>query len=336
MEDHVLHAGTILRQKRTELGLSIGDVSRLTGIRTAIIEAIEAGAFDIMPAVYMRSFIRRYARAVGINERELPPVEGTTVQRKTAPVTQAKATTNPSTRRASPVVVVVLAIAIVGAAGYALFHSTEAGTSSPEPADKAETPIETVRTTPSRGLLEYFGSPQSDSLLRLEAVAIDTVWMSLTMDGRRSEQIMLYPGDRRQWNASATIVISLGNAGGVELYRNGQRLAPLGKRGEAVRYVRITPTDVIPSTSSWSRRRDSLLETLQHQPPPAVQPSQRTTSTSVTAPAAPKQHSSQPSRSPTTDRRRQELLRRAMQSREITPVPPKAPLPTSSTKPSSP
>lgn len=335
MEDHVLHAGTILRQKRTELGLSIGDVSRLTGIRTAIIESIEAGAFEIMPAVYMRSFIRRYARAVGINERELPPLEGTTAQRKIAPVTQTKTTMNSSTRRGSPVLVVVLAIAIVGAAGYALFYSTEADTPSPEPTDKAETPIETVRTTPSRGLLEYFGSPQSDSLLRLEAVATDTVWMSLTMDGRRSEQIMLYPGDRRQWSASETIVISLGNAGGVELYRNGQRLAQLGKHGETVRYVRITPSDVILSTSSWSRRRDSLLETLRHQTPPAA--SQQTATTSTKTPQTPKQQSPQSSqRSSAIERKRQELLRRAMQSREITPVPPKAPLPPSSTKPSSP
>ncbi|GIV53904.1 MAG: hypothetical protein KatS3mg039_0422 [Candidatus Kapaibacterium sp.] len=337
MEDDALHAGIILRNKRTELGLSIGDMSRLTGIRAAILEAIEAGSFDVMPMVYMRSFVRRYARALGINERELPPLAETPSPRKVSATATAVASVAPS-RRASSAIAIVVAVAVVAGAGYALYLSSESpppGSPAEPPTSSSQTeaPIETVRTTPSRGLLEYFGSTSSDSL-RLEAIATDTAWLSITMDGRRSEQVTLRPGDRRQWSANATIVISIGNAGGVELYRNGERLPPLGKRGEAVRYVRITASDVIPSTSSWSRRRDSLLETLKHQPPPL--PSQPEGKTAPTvSPSPSKQVTSQPARMSPVERRRQEILRRAMQSREITPVPPKAPSPLPP-KPSSP
>lgn len=342
MEDDALHAGAILRHKRTELGLSISDISRRTGIRVPILEAIEAGAFDTLPMVYMRSFVRRYARAVGINEHDLPPLEEAHAAHHAASTLYQSVHSSPASqrlRRVPPAVGALLAVVIVGAAGYALFLSAES-TAPPQPTTPAaEVPIETVRTAPTRGLLDYFGDTGGDSL-RLEAVASDTAWLSITMDGRRTEQLTLRPGDRRQWSARQQFVISIGNAGGVELYRNGQQLPPLGKRGEAVRYVRITASDLIPSTSSWSRRRDSLLETLTRTPqtssttppPQASNPrSLQSRSSQITTQPAPK-----PTTATTPDRRRQEILRRAMQSsREITPVAPKAPLPTPQ-KPSSP
>lgn len=334
MEDEALHAGVILRQKRVELGYSTTDISRLTGIRTAIIEAIETGAFDIMPLVYMRSFVRRYARAVGIDERELPPLIDSTARVSKPAGVMTITNPRPSSRSKeyTKLFLLVFAIAIAAVVGYffVVSHSDTPGYTPPTATE--EIPAETLRTGSTKGLWEYFGATPSDSI-RVEVVATDTVWLSATLDGHRSEQITLRPGDRRQWHASQAIVISLGNAGGVELYRNGEKLPPLGRRGEAVRYAKITANDVILSTNSWARKRDSVLETLHHlsieQPQHASPPSSTTQTQS-----APSSKSSS-SRSTTTpgERRRQELLRRAMQQRAITPVPPKAPLPTQHTEP---
>ncbi|MCS7301813.1 MAG: DUF4115 domain-containing protein [Candidatus Kapabacteria bacterium] len=328
MDDSPLHAGVVLRQKRTELGLSIRDVSRLTGIRSTIIEAIEAGAFDQMPLVYMRSFARRYARALGLDERELPPIEEplkrTPISRENISLSIRKGTssrTNTSN---------LIAFALLGAVGIAagiFFLLPHGESSSSQPEEVSEAPVETLYTSPRGGLFDYFGGTPIDSL-RLEAVAKDTVWISATIDGRRSEQITLRPGERRQWNAHTMVVVSIGNVGGVELYRNGQKLPPLGNRGEVVRSVKITATDIVTSTSSWAVKRDSVLEALRSRPAPSQQ---------GTTPFTPSQSMQKPtpSRPSPPDRRRQEILRRAFQSQEITPVQPKPPVPSPS-KPSSP
>lgn len=338
MEDDALHAGAILRQKRIAAGLSIADVSRLSGIRATVIEAIEAGSFDAMPAVYMRSFVRRYARAIGVDERELPPIEGEPHrQSRRAIHSQPPPTTeSPSSRRT---IVAIAALLVAAVAGYLMLSPSDSPTRTPT-SDSSQTPVETLRTTPSGGgLLDYFGATSGDSI-RLEAIATDTAWMSVTMDGRRSEQVTLRPGDRRQWTANEAIVVSIGNVGGVELYRNGTKLPSLGARGEAVRYVKITATDVIPSTSSWARKRDSVLETLRSRPPQTVSNSTMSQSprqpSSATATSPQQRQTVQPRSAISSDeRRRQEILRRAAQQRQITPVPPKVPLPTP-TKQSSP
>ncbi|GIV50011.1 MAG: hypothetical protein KatS3mg038_0532 [Candidatus Kapaibacterium sp.] len=337
MEDDALHVGSLLRAKRTELGLSVSDISRLTGIRPAIIEAIEAGSLDVMPPVYMRSFLRRYARALGLDERSLPfsSVEP-------HPLTSRRTTTPPaasSQRKPNTALAVVIALGVLGAAGYLLYRSTESSNQPRPNLEQAEAPAETIRTAPSRGLLEYFGATTSDSM-RLEAVATDTVWISVTMDGRRSEQVTLRPGERRQWYALQAIILSIGNAGGVELYRNGEPLPALGHRGEAVRYVKITPTEVIPSTSSWTRKRDSVLETLSKRPtattPLSPPPAASSPLSATPVQRSPQANQERPPTRTTQQTRRQELLRRAQRQQEITPVAPKAPLPTPNNKPSSP
>jgi len=338
MEDDALHVGSLLRAKRTELGLSVSDISRLTGIRPAIIEAIEAGSLDVMPPVYMRSFLRRYARALGLDEHSLLSTldepRPLATRRTTPPATA------PSHKKSSTAIAGAIAIGMLAVAGYVFYHSIE---SNHQPqanfGQQEEAPAETIRTAPSRGLLEYFGATTSDSM-RLEAVATDTVWISVTMDGRRSEQVTLRPGERRQWYALQAIILSIGNAGGVELYRNGEPLPALGHRGEAVRYVKITPTEVIPSTSSWTRKRDSVLETLSKRPtattPLSPPPAASSPLNATPVQRSPQAKQEQPTTRTTQQTRRQELLRRAQRQQEITPVTPRAPLPTPNNKPSSP
>jgi len=337
MEDDALHVGSLLRAKRTELGLSVSDISRLTGIRPAIIEAIEAGSLDVMPPVYMRSFLRRYARALGLDERTLPftpsePHHLTSRRTATPPA-------GSSQRKSNTALAVAIAVGVLGAAGYVLYRSIEGSNQPRTSFEQEEAPAETIRTAPSSRLLEYFGAIARDSM-RLEAVATDTVWLSVTMDGRRSEQVTLRPGERRQWYALQTIILSIGNAGGVELYRNGEPLPALGHRGEAVRYVKITPTEVIPSTSSWARNRDSVLETLSRRPRATTTPSSPQVAPSPAhAPSQQRpQQTNQERPSPRTiqQTRRQDVLRRAQRQQEITPVTPKAPLPIPNNKPSSP
>ena len=60
-----------LREARENSNLSIADLSKRTNIRIHIIHALDEGRLHELPKVYMRSFIKRYARVVGISSREI-------------------------------------------------------------------------------------------------------------------------------------------------------------------------------------------------------------------------------------------------------------------------
>ena len=68
--------GQLLRETREAKGLTLADVERVTRIRLTYLEALEAEQFDLLPGeVYVRGFLRNYARFLGLKNEELvPPV----------------------------------------------------------------------------------------------------------------------------------------------------------------------------------------------------------------------------------------------------------------------
>ena len=60
-----------LRSERERQRLSVRDVAVVTKIREPHIEAIERGAYDVLPAVYVRSFVRTLGTALGIPQHEI-------------------------------------------------------------------------------------------------------------------------------------------------------------------------------------------------------------------------------------------------------------------------
>jgi hypothetical protein len=63
--------GGWLRHERERRGLTVGGVADATKINVAYLEAIEDDRFDALPApVYVRGFVRLYARHLGLDEAE--------------------------------------------------------------------------------------------------------------------------------------------------------------------------------------------------------------------------------------------------------------------------
>jgi cytoskeleton protein RodZ len=63
------HFGTSLRRAREDRALSVGDVASTTRVPRSSLELIEAGNLEGLPAdVFVRGFIRAYARAVGVDD----------------------------------------------------------------------------------------------------------------------------------------------------------------------------------------------------------------------------------------------------------------------------
>ena len=60
-----------LRDGRARKKLSLDDVARITKIQSRILEKLEAGQLDGLPAeVFVKGFVRSFARCVGLDEGE--------------------------------------------------------------------------------------------------------------------------------------------------------------------------------------------------------------------------------------------------------------------------
>ncbi|HVF88633.1 MAG TPA: helix-turn-helix domain-containing protein [Blastocatellia bacterium] len=63
--------GEELKRRREERGITLGDISESTRIGTRFLKAIESDNYSILPGgIFTRSFIRAYAKQVGLNEEE--------------------------------------------------------------------------------------------------------------------------------------------------------------------------------------------------------------------------------------------------------------------------
>ena len=62
--------GEVLRLARVNQGLSLEDLQQKTDIQLDLLEALEANDFDKLPsAFYARSFLRKYAWAVDLDDK---------------------------------------------------------------------------------------------------------------------------------------------------------------------------------------------------------------------------------------------------------------------------
>jgi cytoskeleton protein RodZ len=102
--------GEELRHKREQRGISLAEISEATRIGTRFLKAIETDNFSILPGgIFTRSFIRAYAKHVGMNEDEaiglyLQQVAGPTAEQQEAAAEAAaeQAPAVQSTKRPAP------------------------------------------------------------------------------------------------------------------------------------------------------------------------------------------------------------------------------------------
>jgi hypothetical protein len=157
--DGVLRSGSIvdsrmslalwLRAGRTDRGMSLDDVARVTKIQPRILERLEAGRLDGLPAdVFVRGFVRSFARCVGLQETEA-------LQRYAA---CASAASDPSTALGSAITAPAAAAALPGVAAAAV--------AIPEsiPVAPAATAVGTSDLTPTvRALVEVMAQLVPDA-----------------------------------------------------------------------------------------------------------------------------------------------------------------------------
>ena len=243
--------GEVLRSERLRQGLQVAEIAAATRIRPDLLEAIEAGHFDLLPGgSYRRNFLRLYARQLGLNEDSTialfheqyadPPVE------LPAPVPDRP---SHSLRLAGALLALVLSGAVYRlavnnpATSSGDTATVAAPSSAPSPAPAAVGTA--AREAPAPAPAPYPQNPQSEPprALRVAFSATEPVWVSVKCDGAQAFVGTLEGADVKTFDASTMVTVLVGNAGGLTILLNGKPVGPLGGHGE-IQQVELTPSGV--------------------------------------------------------------------------------------------
>jgi cytoskeletal protein RodZ len=232
--------GERFRAAREARGLALSDVAEQIRIRTVYLAAIEDENWNAIGApVYVRGFLRTYARFLGIDPEEaVAAFNGAHPAMASAgpPATERQAPET-SARRGSALVwiaavVAVLLIAFVvyneltmhrgqtaanvsqAGAGPAATEAPSAAASSSPVAQPAETP-----------------APRAADTRSLALVLSEPSWLRVTVDGNVSMEGTFPAGTSKTFHGRSALV-RIGNAGGVEIYVDGRDRGKLGKSGD--------------------------------------------------------------------------------------------------------
>ncbi len=260
-----------LRQARVENEITLQQMAAKTKIDIKFLEAIDNGNFSFLPNIYVRAFIKQYAKTVGLDEEEtikkyeaakqgkLPekveieeePVEKNIPEpekKQTQPVqtftdvTETKTVDDSGKKKMAMMTggavagVVVIAILI-----YLVFFQDSSQIIV------EEKPYEEVlEESTQRYVEEEIDDEQITSAVNSDSLVLqikntdsrDSAWVLVITDNRIKEDYLLYPGTGKTFKAENNFKFILGNSGVIRLELNGENLEFEGIR-RSVRYFKI-------------------------------------------------------------------------------------------------
>jgi cytoskeleton protein RodZ len=108
---------------------------------------------------------------------------------------------------------------------------TAVSTPTPSPPSPKETGAERFAVAAAAG--------PNPNAVRVQLTAQEPVWVSARADGKYVFSDTLDPGQSRNVEAGSTVLLRLGNAGGIEIALNGKPIGPVGPKGQ-VRTLQLT------------------------------------------------------------------------------------------------
>lgn len=240
--------GERLRQAREEQGLDLADIANRTRVPIRHLQAIEEGRFDAMPSpTYAIGFARSYARAVGLDEREVANAVRQSPQLPVANATDYEAY-EPSDPKRLPSRGLAMAAAIAALVvliGVAIYYGTTLLRGSDAAPVAAPTDAATVAAAP-----EVTPTPAAGGQVTL--VATDRVWLRVyDAAGKTLIERELAGGDRYDVPAdAANPMINVGRPDKLDVTLNGSRVAPLGDGSHAIKDVPISAAALLARGAS--------------------------------------------------------------------------------------
>jgi cytoskeletal protein RodZ len=255
-----------LRSAREARGMSLDDIARQTLINITFLQAIESGNTSILPATYVRAFLRAYASSVGLDpayvmrrfdgkkEPVEPPPPRTVVDTTGGPEEETPAP--PFWSRSGVRTWGVTLVVLLGVSVIVYFTQSSTPGNPPDEIQIGTILHETQRRLAPQDTTVAAGVPQAGTArdsLTLRATTMDSVWVQIAIDALPPVDYLFPPQSHRQWRARERFTITLGNAGGVQFHLNARDLGTLGKRGAVLRNVELTREALTSPVQAESR-----------------------------------------------------------------------------------
>jgi cytoskeleton protein RodZ len=257
-----MDVGTILREARERLGLSIEDVSRRTKISTRVLKGLEQNALDTLPPrVFIRGFVRAYAQVVGLKVDET--VQAYLTQLAETPASEPlshtsasqdlldepmvvadRATGKPASESHSAVAGLALAALAFAILGYLGMNVRTAGPGpevvvaqgteparapEPVPAAPSDTPAEMPH--PAVATAADISEPVATTGegLSIEIHPTGECWVEAVVDGAPRVYRLMQPGERERFTVQDAVTLRVGDPAAFAFSVNGAPGRELGR-----------------------------------------------------------------------------------------------------------
>jgi cytoskeleton protein RodZ len=256
--------GETLRRERLRSGLDLEKIAQVTKISVRMLEYMEADRFDKLPGgVFARSFVRQYARAVGLDADELVRE----LERVRAPGWEPQARTEEApqpeirvprlarwgggrrlrTNSALPALLLAVMVMLACSVAYTWWQKSRrnpAGLPAAVPASAAKTPAVPApaplpaNPEPPAQPVAAAARPE-DGSVRLALTAEEPTWVQAKANGKVVFSGIIQPNETKSLEAADTITLRIGNAGGLAISLNGKAIPAVGPKGQ-VRVVQVS------------------------------------------------------------------------------------------------
>ena len=238
-DNEFLGYGQYLKQIRVEKDISLDRVSEITRISRYMLELIENEAEEKLPEdLYVRNFIRLYARAVGIDEKDALSHYGGKTQdpkaryqaNKPLPIIDKKLGAYIGSAAVVLLIVVVwIVMSTSSEKGDGLEAVPEVKMQSTE---SPSVMAEKEKDAPFSDVYKIYDNKKKGIKYILHAKAIEKTWLKVIIDGQSPIEYMLDSREEIALEAANGFDLLIGNAGGIRLELNGKYVNVPGRSGQ--------------------------------------------------------------------------------------------------------
>ena len=226
--------GCMFRAERLRRGKDLDLIAAQTKISRAILEAIENDQFESLPGgAYRKGFVRQYARALGLDEEKAVAE----FQREHLELPVALPPIPPQRRFTHLREVAFLLLPALAILGFYKVAATDHPEKKRATLERTPKPVVPAPPPPAK-----VSAPENPPAPPVHAVLTMTepVWVSVRCDGKPAYTGTLLEKESRSFEATATVTVLVGNAGGLTITLNGQPVGPIGAHGE-IQLLELTP-----------------------------------------------------------------------------------------------
>ena len=256
-------AGKLLKNLREEKGIDLEQIHKKTKLHYNIINALEEDRLHNINSTYVKGFIKIYCRALEVDDKEYIKAYQQSLSRASQrekdkekvvldqkPVDKVRFCFKKPFRlkrfitKLSIIVGLFLSLwmvfSFISFLGRKIFSRVKNKPTAEIAVSKKSVSL-LVKKTKSNNLSK---SVYSKYPVNITLDAKGKIWVSVKVDGKTVKHGALTKGASETWRAKKEILLTVNNAGYVDLEFNGQRFSPLGKKGQAYKNVKITTSGI--------------------------------------------------------------------------------------------